>query len=56
MGIGELWVGAVSDIKYFQRSGILKHQQHFLEENDATTKDTKWYNILDKEYKVGATP
>jgi hypothetical protein len=53
MGTCELWVGAVSDSEYFKRSGILKQQQQFLEAYDTTTKDTKWYNILDKGYKAG---
>ena len=30
MGKHELWMGGVSDMKYFQRSAILKRQQQFV--------------------------
>ena len=54
LGTEELWVGAVSDSEYFKRAGILDKQELFLNKNDGESSNEKWYNILDKGYKVGA--
>ncbi len=54
LGTEELWVGAVSDSEYFKRSGILEQQKQFVHKYDNKNAHIKWYNILDKGYKVGS--
>jgi hypothetical protein len=49
LGGWELWVGAVSDTEYFEKSGLLT-KQHDFQKND-TSSDLPFTNILDKGYR-----
>jgi hypothetical protein len=52
MGTGELWMGAVSDSEYMERSQILEYQNMYLPLYDDTKKDSTWNIILDKGYRI----
>lgn len=52
MGTFELWVGAVTDSDYFERSGILTQQKNYIPMYDSENKHINWMNILDKGYRV----
>ena len=52
MGSHELWVGAVSDSEYMERSGILTEQTKYIKEHDSTTQSIPWTIILDKGYRI----
>mmetsp|Transcript_12290 Transcript_12290/g.35170 ORF Transcript_12290/g.35170 Transcript_12290/m.35170 type:complete len:1472 (+) Transcript_12290:520-4935(+) len=45
LGSHELWMGAVSDTEYFQRSGILEQQVEFVGDGTPVT------NVLDRGYR-----
>jgi hypothetical protein len=55
MGTGELWMGAVSDSEYMERSGILTYQAEYLQKYDNEYDDKIWNIILDKGYRINAT-
>ena len=46
----DLWLGAVSDTEYFERSGILESQKEFQEKFDLLSVLLSFTNILDKGY------
>ena len=47
----DLWMGAVSDSEYFERSGILEEQRLFVEDDKVSGKIKPFMNILDRGYR-----
>jgi hypothetical protein len=52
MGTHTLWVGAVSDTEYMERSVVLSVQIKYAKEEDTTHNNVPLTNILDKGYKI----
>jgi DDE superfamily endonuclease len=54
MGVGELYMGAVSDSEYMKHSKIFEYQQKYLPlfEEDETAISKTFVNILDKGYRI----
>ena len=50
LGGYELWLGAISDTEYFEKSGLLQEQEIF-QSWDNQTQDVTFTNILDKGYR-----
>jgi hypothetical protein len=51
LGGWELWLGAVSDTEYFERSGVLEIQQQFQTIDKDEARELAFTNILDKGYR-----
>jgi DDE superfamily endonuclease len=52
MGTHELWVGAVTDSDYMERSGVLELQIKYVTEYDKDYKHIPFTMILDKGYRI----
>ena len=52
IGVEELWVGATSDSVYMEKSGILKRQKKFAENDKVDGKYIPFTIILDKGYRI----
>jgi hypothetical protein len=52
MGTHTLWVGAVSDSEYMERSGVLEIQVAYAKEYDTDYRNVPFTNILDKGYRI----
>ena len=50
LGGWDLWLGAMSDTEYFERSSILESQKEFQEKFDLLSVLLSFTNILDKGY------
>jgi hypothetical protein len=51
LGAWELWLGAISDSDYQERSGILQFQDGFQQRDPTTSEQLCFTNIMDKGYR-----